>query len=58
MVTTVVNSVIHNSRSFKLSEIVPENRAASLGERKPVNCCHDEKKQTKIQRGIQDQSGA
>ncbi|MBM3163313.1 MAG: class I SAM-dependent methyltransferase [Chlorobi bacterium] len=38
-------------------EIVPKNRTASLVVRKPVNCCHYEKKQTKIQCGSQDQSG-
>jgi hypothetical protein len=43
---------------YVFSEIVPKNRTASLVGRKPVNCCHYEKEQTKIQCRIQDQSGA
>ena len=43
---------------WSISEIVPKNRTESLVGRKPVNCCHYEKKQTKIQCWIQDQSGA
>jgi hypothetical protein len=39
-------------KRFKNYEIVPKNRTASLVVRKPVNCCHYEKKQTKIQCGI------
>ena len=37
-------------------EIDPNNRAASLVKKKPVNYCDYEKKQTQIKYGIQDQS--
>lgn len=47
------------NRGWKeFTEIVPKNRTAILVERKLLNCCHYEKKQTQIQCRFQDQSGA